>query len=69
MIFDYHSAARRTGIKNVHLDQICHRVRSEFPDDEMMFELHVLRAVLAIESGRVSLDQVLKEPEIQPPAA
>ena len=55
-MFDYHSAARRTGIKNVHLDQICHQVRSEFPDDEMMFELHVLRAVLAIESGRVSLD-------------
>ncbi|MDE2723434.1 MAG: hypothetical protein OXI59_08665 [Gemmatimonadota bacterium] len=69
MMFDYLSAARRTSIKNEHLDQICHQVRSEFPDDEMMFELHVLRAVLAIESGRVSLDQVLKEPEMQPPTA
>ena len=66
MMFDYHSAARRIGIKNVHLDQICHQVRSEFPDDEMMFELHVLRAVLAIESGRVLLNQVLKEPEMRP---
>ena len=40
MMFDYLSAARRTGIKNEHLDQLCHQVRSEFPDDEMMFELH-----------------------------
>ena len=68
MMFDYLSAARRTGIKNEHLDQICRQVGSEFPDDEMMFELHVLRAVLAIESGRVSLNQMLKEPEMQPPA-
>jgi hypothetical protein len=35
-------------------------VREEFPDDEMMFKLHVLRAVLAIESGQITVEQALK---------
>ena len=69
MMFDYLNAARRVGVTDAQLDQLCNQVRAEFPDDEMMFELHVLRAILAVESGRVSLGQVLKEPEVQPPVA
>ena len=69
MMFDYLNAARRVGLTDIQLDQLCNQVRSEFPDDEMMFELHVLRAILAVESGRVSLDQVLKESEEQSPVA
>jgi len=68
MMFDYITAARRLGLSDAQLDQLCKRVRSDYPDDEMLFELHVLRAIQAVESGPVSLDQVLNEPELQPPA-
>jgi len=35
-------------------------MRREFPKDEMMFELHVLRACLAIRDGHVTIDETLK---------
>ncbi len=69
MMFDYLNAARRIGLTDVQLDQLCNRMRSEFPNDDMMFELHVLRAIMAVESGRVTRDQILAELEVQPPGA
>ena len=68
MIFDYLTAAQRIGLTDGQLNQLCNQVKSEFPNDDMMFELHVLRAIMAIESGRVTLNQVLKGPEVQPPS-
>ena len=62
MLFDYPVAARRVGLTDEQLDRLGKQIRLEFPDDEMMFELHVLRAILSVESGRVSLDQILQEP-------
>jgi hypothetical protein len=59
-MFDYRSAAQRAGIHESDLDRLCQVIREEFPDDEMMFELHVLRAILAIESGQITLEQALK---------
>lgn len=69
MMFDYLNAARRIGLTDVQLDRLCNRMRSEFPNDDMMFELHVLRAIMAVESGRVTRDQILAELEVQPPGA
>ncbi len=69
MMFDYFNAAQRIGLTDVQLNQLCNQVRTEFPNDDMMFELHVLRAILAVESGRTTLDQILQEPEVQPPVA
>ena len=66
-MFDYLNAARRIGLPDVQLDRLCNRMRSEFPNDDMMFELHVLRAVMAVESGRVTCDQILAELEGQSP--
>lgn len=59
-MFDYRSAAQRAGILEGDLARLCRVIREEFPDDEMMFELHVLRAVLAIEGGQITLEQALK---------
>ena len=69
MIFDYLNAAQRIGLTNGQLNQLCNQVKSEFPNDAMMFELHVLRAIMAIESGRATLNQILQEPEVHPPVA
>jgi len=35
-------------------------VRAEFPTDDMLYELHVLRACMAIRDGYVSLENALK---------
>jgi hypothetical protein len=35
-------------------------VRIEFPTDDMLYELHVLRACMAIRDGYVSLEDALK---------
>jgi len=59
-MFDYRWVAKRAGISEQDLTHLCQVIREDFPDDEMMFELHVLRAVLAIESGQITLEQALK---------
>jgi hypothetical protein len=59
MIFDYVSAATRAGISSQDLDRLVAMIRAEFPGDEMMVELHVLRAVQAVERGDVTLAEVL----------
>jgi hypothetical protein len=34
--------------------------RAEFPSDEMMVELHVLRTILAVERGDVTMEEILR---------
>ena len=60
--FDYDPIARAAHIPPDKLQQLCALVREEFPRDEMMYELHVLRACAAIRDGRVPLEDVLRTP-------
>jgi hypothetical protein len=60
MVFDYVAAAKRTGIGPEDLDRLVALTRVEFPRDEMMVELHVLRTVQAVERGDVALSDVLR---------
>jgi hypothetical protein len=61
MTFDYTTAADRAGISHEKLERLKTLVRAEFPDDEMMADLHILRAVLAVERGDVTLEQILPQ--------
>ena len=61
MLFDYVAAARRAGIPQDKLDRLCALVRSEFSHDEMMAELHILRAILSVERGDASLEEILRQ--------
>ena len=56
--YDYPAAAREAGITDSQLDKICDMVREDFPDDQMMFELHVLGACLAVRDGLFSPDEL-----------
>jgi hypothetical protein len=60
VVFDYVTAAKRAGIGPENLDQLIALTRVEFPGDEMMVELHILRAVQAVERGDVTLSEVLR---------
>ena len=57
--FDYKAVAVEAKIPADKLDELIHLLRSEFPDDPMMLDLHVLRTCLAIREGRLTLDEAL----------
>jgi hypothetical protein len=61
MMFDYATVADRTGISREKLERLKALVRTEFPHDEMMANLHILRALLAVERGDVTLEQILRQ--------
>lgn len=61
MIFDYLTAAKRAGIPQEKAHQLCGLFRAEFPSDEMMAELHILRAILSIERGDTTLEEILRQ--------
>lgn len=61
MIFDYVKAAKRVGIPDDALEALCASMRAEFPSDEMMAELHILRAILTVERGDASVEEILGE--------
>ena len=59
MMFDYVAAARRVGIPGDKLECLVALARADFPDDEPMAELHILRAILAVERGDASVEEIL----------
>ncbi len=61
--FDYERVAHEAGFSAVKLDELRGLVRLEFPKDDMMYELHLLRVCMAVREGVISLDQALK-PEL-----
>ena len=58
--FDFESIAKKAAIPKEKLEKLCNLVREEFPRDEMMYELHVLRACLAVLEGRINIDQAIQ---------
>lgn len=57
--FDYQKVAEEAGIPPPKLAEISQALRQEFPKDDMLYELHVLRACLAIKAGYITLEEVL----------
>ncbi len=60
--FDYETAAREAGIASDVLDKLCAIVRRDFPADDMMYELHVLRACMAVKQGVLNVADIEKTP-------
>jgi hypothetical protein len=58
--FDFQSVARQANISLGHLRQLQEIMHREFPSDEMMRELHVLRACMAVRDGLISLEDALR---------
>jgi hypothetical protein len=58
--FDYESVARETKISPEKLRHLLNLLREEFPNDPLMYELHVLRACMAVRDGHISINDVLK---------
>ena len=58
--FDYEKTAKKAGIPSDKLEALRQIVRQEFPHDDMMYELHLLRACRAIQQGHVTIDQAIQ---------
>lgn len=59
--FDYISIAQKCNISEDTLRKLEDLERKEFPRDQMMFELHMLRLIKSISKGIVTLNVVLSE--------
>ena len=58
--FDYEKIARKAHIPPEKLEELSRLIRQEFPRDEMLYELHLLRACMAIQAGVLTLEQALR---------
>lgn len=58
--FDFEAVAKQAGISDEDVSKIVEVVRVEFPQDDMMRELHILRACMAIRDGQVTVEEVLR---------
>jgi len=59
--FDFGKVAAEAQIPPEKLARLRSAVRREFPKDNMMFELHMLRLCTAIRDGHATIDQALAE--------
>ena len=57
--FNYRKVAREAGIPSDKLGTLCGTIREEFPTDDMMYELHVLRACMAVRDGYAKVEDIL----------
>lgn len=58
--FDYEGLAREAQIPPQKLDELSRLIRQDFPRDTMMYELHLLRACMAIRDGILTLEEALQ---------
>jgi hypothetical protein len=59
--FDYESVARQAKLSPEQIQAVVAVVRREYPSDEMLFELHALRACRAIRDGVLSFEEAVRE--------
>ena len=64
--FEYEKIAREANIPPDQLQELRQLVRREFPQDDMLYELHLLRICMAIKQGFVTIaDAIQAEPAIK----
>lgn len=61
--FDYRRSAQEAGINDDQLQLIERMFRADYPTDDMLYELHVLRACNAIRDRLTTLDAVMRDAE------
>jgi hypothetical protein len=64
--FEYEKIAREANIPPDKLQELRQLVRREFPQDDMLCELHLLRICTAIKQGFITIaDAIQAEPAIK----
>jgi hypothetical protein len=60
-MFDYVTVASEAGLSREQLETIKQVVRQDYPTDDMLWELHVLRACNAIRDRRTTFEEAFGE--------
>ena len=60
--FNFTNIAEEAKIPESRLRELKEMMRRDFPKDDMLYELHMLRACMAVRDGLISLDD-LHHPE------
>jgi hypothetical protein len=58
-MFNLEKIKMESGLPMAELARLEEQIRREFEGDEMMFELHLIRAIKAIKEGWVTLEEAL----------
>ncbi len=64
-MYDLAKAKQESGLKDEQLARLEAQVRAEFSTDDMMFELHLIRVLEAIQKGWITVGQALEIPATQ----
>jgi len=59
--FEYETVAKAAGIPEAKLTELRRLLQEDFPSDDMTYELHPLRACMAIRDSRATIEQMLNE--------
>ena len=51
MMFDIETAFNKSGLSVKDIEMIKRQVRKDFPNDDMMYELHIIRILNAMKKG------------------
>lgn len=63
-MFDLERIKQKSGLPSDDLTRLNAKIREDFGQDEMMYELHFLRALKALEQGWITLDDIEQEAEV-----
>ena len=58
-MIDIEKKLRESGLNQGQIEQIKAEVRYEFPNDDMMYELHLIRLVHSLTNGYCRLQDIL----------
>lgn len=58
--FDYEKVARQAHVSPEKLDELGQVKRQDFPREDMMYELHLLRVYMAIREGILTLEEAVR---------
>lgn len=53
-IFDYEQLAKKCNVKSDILNKLVEEASREFPNDQMMIELHIIRAIRALKNNKIT---------------
>jgi hypothetical protein len=58
--FDYQRIVAEAKISKNKLEELSKAIRLEFPKDDMMYELHLMRVCMSIRDGHVNVDDAIR---------
>jgi hypothetical protein len=60
-MFEVNMQKQASDLSQAEFERLEQEIRSEFPNDAMMFELHLARALEAYRSGMITKEQLLAQ--------